>query len=95
MLAPVIDEPLQRLRLQHGDRLALAQLIEAGLDRLPLPGAGRTLERWRLLAEVAAHDLSLVKLFEGHCDALAIQTELGAPAPPAGSRWGTWCAEPP
>ena len=95
MLAPVIDEPLQRLRLQHGDRLALSHLVEAGLDRLPLPGAGRTLERWRVLAEVAAHDLSLVKLFEGHCDALAIQAELGAPAPPAASRWGTWCAEPP
>ena len=45
--------------------------------------------------EVAAHDLSLVKLFEGHTDALAILAELGAPAPPPGSRWGTWCAEPP
>lgn len=70
-------------------------LVEAGVDRLPLPGAGRTIERWRVLAAVAAHDLSLVKLFEGHTDALAILAELqGAPAP-NGSRWGTWCAEPP
>lgn len=71
----------------------LLQLLE-GADRLPLPGAGGTRERWRRLARVAAIDLSLVKLFEGHMDAIAIQAELGAPAPPDRSRWGTWCAEP-
>lgn len=48
-----------------------------------------------MLAEVAALDLSLVKLFEGHTDALAILEELGAPAALPGTRWGTWCAEPP
>lgn len=53
-------------------------LIAAGLDRLPLPGAGHgaTLERWRCLAVVAGHDLSLLKLYEGHTDALAILAEL-------------------
>lgn len=66
-----------------------------GDDDLPLPGHGRTLDRWRTLAAVAAHDLSLVKLFEGHADALAIMRELGAPAAPPHSIWGTWCAEPP
>lgn len=95
MLAPVTDDVLARLEQQHGADLTLAHLIEGGLDRLPLPGEGRTLERWQMLAEVAAHDLSLVKLFEGHTDALAILAELGAPAPSTGSRWGTWCAEPP
>ncbi|MEJ8822744.1 acyl-CoA dehydrogenase [Variovorax humicola] len=60
-----------------------------------MPGSGRTLQRWRQLAAVAAHDLSLVKLFEGHTDALAILHELDGPAPPERSRWGTWCAEPP
>ena len=95
MLAPVTDDVLARLAQQHGDALTLAALIDAGVDRLPLPGAGRTLERWQMLAEVAAHDLSLVKLFEGHTDALAILAELGAPAAAPGSRWGTWCAEPP
>lgn len=74
---------------------SLAQLVEAGLDGLPLPGHGHTLERWRHLAAVAARDLTLVKLYEGHTDALAIQAELGGPAPADGSRWGTWCAEPP
>jgi hypothetical protein len=95
MLAPVTDDALARLERQHGTCLTLEHLVEAGIDRLPLPGAGRTLERWQVLAEVAARDLSLVKLFEGHTDALAILAELGAPAAPPGTRWGTWCAEPP
>lgn len=63
---------------------------------LPLPASGRTLERWQMLCDVASHDLSLVKLFEGHTDALAILKELGAsrPAELAGI-WGVWAAEPP
>jgi hypothetical protein len=79
-----------------GDGLCV--LIEHGYDRaplLPLPGQGQTLARWRVLAEVAASDLSLIKLFEGHTDALAILAELHGPAAPPGSRWGTWAAEPP
>lgn len=74
------------------------RLVETGYDRLPLPGSGRTLSRWRALAAVAARDLGLVKLFEGHTDALAILAELGAADPaqvPAGSRWGVWAAEAP
>lgn len=95
MLAPATPDLLLRLQTQHGCALSLAHLVEAGVDRLPMPGAGDTSGRWRVLASVAAHDLSLVKLFEGHTDALAIQTELHAPTPAPGSRWGTWCAEPP
>lgn len=44
---------------------------------LPLPGAGHTAERHRLLAEVAREDLSLAKLAEAHWDATAILTEAG------------------
>ena len=95
MLAPATNDPLARLQQQHGRALALSHLVAAGLDRLPLPGSGQTLERWQRLAAVAAHDLPLVKLFEGHTDALAILAELDGPAPPVGSLWGTWCAEPP
>ncbi|RYF40336.1 MAG: hypothetical protein EOO27_47830, partial [Comamonadaceae bacterium] len=40
--------------------------------RLPLPGKGDTLERWRSLQAVAALDLTLAKLAEPHWDALAI-----------------------
>jgi alkylation response protein AidB-like acyl-CoA dehydrogenase len=74
---------------------ALRHLIAAGADRLPLPGQGATLARWRALAAVGAHDLSLAKLFEGHTDALAILHEAGAGRGDDGSAWGTWCAEPP
>jgi hypothetical protein len=95
MLAPVTSHPFETLQAQHGAALSLAHLIEAGIDRLPSPGGGQTLERWQVLAAVAAHDLSLIKLFEGHTDALAILAELGATTPAPGSRWGTWCAEPP
>ncbi len=94
------DAELVRLQslLATSDRApsaALAQLIDQGADRLPLPGGGRTLDRWRALAVVAAHDLSLVKLFEGHTDALAILAELQAGTAPPCSRWGVWAAEPP
>ena len=77
---------------------ALRVLIEHGYDRapwLPLPGHGQTLARWRMLAAVAACDLGLVKLFEGHTDALAILAELRGPTPPDASTWGVWAAEPP
>ena len=74
----------------------LTALIDAGLDQLAQPAAGATLERWRVLSEMACHDLSLAKLFESHTDALAILKELGDPdAAPAGSAWGVWAAEPP
>jgi alkylation response protein AidB-like acyl-CoA dehydrogenase len=73
---------------------ALQALVAMGADRLPLPGSGRTLERWRRLAAVAQRDLSLAKLYEGHTDALAILEELDGGPARAGA-WGTWCAEPP
>jgi hypothetical protein len=72
----------------------LRALVEAGLDRLRLPGGGRTLERFQQLAEVGGHDLGLCKLFEGHTDALAIIEQLGG-SPTPGSTWGMWAAEPP
>jgi alkylation response protein AidB-like acyl-CoA dehydrogenase len=53
------------------------------------------LVRWRALARIAGEDVALVKLFEGHWDALAIMAELGAPEPPVATAWGTWAAEPP
>lgn len=73
----------------------LRRLIEAGFDQLPLPGHGATLQRWQALAAVAAFDLSLLKLFEGHTDALAILAEIDGPSAPVGSSWGVWCAEAP
>lgn len=59
----------------------LEHLLAEGWDRLPLPGSGRTLQRWQMLSVVAAHNLSLAKLYEGHTDALAILSELHAVNP--------------
>ncbi len=74
---------------------AMQALIDAGLDQPPLPGSGNTLERWRVLAQVASYDLALVKWFEGHTDAIAIQAELNPGNAPSDGIWATWCAEPP
>lgn len=82
------------------------RFAELAGEPLPLPAAGRTLRRWQRLAEVAAEDLALVKLYESHTDALAILAELGAePGAELGaepgvesagsSRWAVWGAEPP
>ena len=75
--------------------ISLQRAVERFGTALPLPGQGSTLQRWRALASVAAQDLSLIKLFEGHADAVAILAELDGSPPAAGSLWGTWCAEPP
>lgn len=73
----------------------LRRLRDAGLDQLPLPGQGATLPRWQILAAIAAIDLPLLTLYEGHTNALAILAELGGPGVPAGSSWGVWCADIP
>ncbi|MNU33834.1 hypothetical protein D3C71_224010 [compost metagenome] len=82
---PAPDSALQQM---------MQELIDCGSTVLPMPGQGQTLERWRMLAAVSASDLALVKLFEGHTDALAIMTELEPDTPIATGAWGTWAAEP-
>jgi alkylation response protein AidB-like acyl-CoA dehydrogenase len=62
---------------------------------VPLPGGGRTAERFAALTAIAEADLSVARLVEGHVDAVAILAELGGPAPGPGERWGVWAAEPP
>ncbi|MFM0502193.1 acyl-CoA dehydrogenase [Paraburkholderia caffeinilytica] len=100
--AGALDDFLRDAHFDASDSAALGDvlraLVQRGYDRfpfVPLPGHGQTLTRWRALAAVAACDLGLVKLFEGHTDALAILAELHGPTPPSGSRWGVWAAEPP
>ena len=81
--------------LSHGGEW-LAHLLNNGLDQLPMPGAGNTLERWRALAAVGQFDLSLTKLYEGHTDALAILQEIEpTSAKPAAGAWCVWAAEAP
>ncbi|GAA1088245.1 acyl-CoA dehydrogenase family protein [Nocardiopsis metallicus] len=81
----------------HGSSVAqeLIRALGAGELDLPLPGAGRTRERWRCLRRLAERDLSLARLAEGHADAVAILAELGGPPPAPGQVWGVWAAHPP
>lgn len=72
----------------------LGLLVRQRLDLLPQPGSGATLLRWQALSEVAGHDLSLAKLYEGHTDALAVQAEVDPSTGfIAGASWGMWAAE--
>ncbi|MEU3184019.1 acyl-CoA dehydrogenase family protein [Streptomyces sp. NPDC006923] len=63
--------------------------------KVPLPGAGRTRERFHALSRLGREDLSLARLGEGHLDATAILHELNGPRPEPGERWGVWAAQPP
>lgn len=60
---------------------------------LPLPGHGRTGQRWERLCALAEIDLTAARLAEAHTDAVAILAELGGPAPGPGQLWGVWAAE--
>ena len=62
---------------------------------LPLPGHGRTLDRWRARAALGAEDLALVKVLEAHYDAIAILAELRAAPAPGGALLAVWAAEGP
>lgn len=86
------------LNADEASRAPAAQLfkalIAAGLDRIPFPAHGATLERWRCLAEVARHDLALVKLYESHTDALAILDEIETRhAAQPGVAYAVWASE--
>lgn len=61
----------------------------------PLPGRGRTAERWQLLADIAAEDLCVAKFMEAHYDAQAICADLAVELIEPGQRWAVWAAEPP
>jgi len=69
------DDPALISLRERRDAGVLRAALNAVLrvyPRLPLPGCGQTLERWRALQAVAAVDLVLAKLAEPHWDAQAI-----------------------
>lgn len=92
-IAEVLQDTLRPCRSVDAVGDAMRTLIAHDLADVPLPGSGRTLERWRALAAVGAWDLSLAKVYEGHTDASAILAELGGPA--CTGLWAVWAAEPP
>jgi alkylation response protein AidB-like acyl-CoA dehydrogenase len=80
--------------------------LDGGLLELPMPGSGRTSERFRALVENGRVDLDVARLAEAHVDAQAIVLELtGRPAdrslptlldgPDRRRLWGVWAANPP
>jgi len=71
----------------------LRKLYRRGVLDIPFPGAGRTPERHRKLAEWARCDLSLARLAEAHVDAMAILHEAGRT--PGDGLYGVWAAETP
>ncbi|GAB3083984.1 acyl-CoA dehydrogenase family protein [Micromonospora schwarzwaldensis] len=75
---------------------AFRSAVLGGRLDLPLPGGGRTDERFRCLVELGRADPALARLGEGHADALAILAELGVTIAPAWRRepWGVWAAAP-
>ena len=82
-------------QLADDSAAAFTAAVADPLLDLPLPGSGRTRERWAVLADLAGQDVSLGRLAEGHADAVAILAEIAGQHPPAGSRWGVWAAQPP
>ncbi|WP_454688772.1 acyl-CoA dehydrogenase [Achromobacter aloeverae] len=99
--APALPTPLP---WSDDDPAASLRALISHFGDPPLPAAGRTLDRWRILAEVAAMDVAAIKLYEGHTDAAAILAELD----PGGRIdrlaraqvedapvWAVWAAQPP
>jgi alkylation response protein AidB-like acyl-CoA dehydrogenase len=62
---------------------------------LPLPGGGRTLQRWAELSAAAREDVVVGRLVEAHADADAILAEVAGRRVTPGEWWGVWAAEPP
>ncbi len=69
--------------------------LKSGRIELPLPGSGRTAERWQSLARLAEDDIVAARIAEAHVDAVAILDELGGKPPDSGQLWGVWAAESP
>jgi hypothetical protein len=58
---------------------AFTAAVDSGRLDLPLPGSGATWQRWAAFTDIAGEELSVVRLCEGHADAVAIRR----PAPGA------------
>jgi alkylation response protein AidB-like acyl-CoA dehydrogenase len=76
----------------EGVRVALGEFVRSKAPSLPHPAEGCTWRRFQVLAELAARDLSLGRLAEGHADALSILREAGQPIPAPVSSYGVWAA---
>jgi alkylation response protein AidB-like acyl-CoA dehydrogenase len=85
---------IERAAATGEDVDAALQLASAVGDRLPLPGGGRTRERWAVLAALGRSNLTVARVTEAHTDAVAILAEAGTPLDRDGT-WGVFAAEAP
>lgn len=67
----------------------------AGAHPPPLPGSGRTAERWETLTAECARNADVGRLLEAHWDADAILAEVEGTRVAAGELWAVWAAQPP
>jgi len=72
----------------------IGQFRSIAIQEVPLPGAGDTARRHRMLFDIARKDLSLVRLVEAHWDAVAILAENGS-KPKANCLYGVWASQRP
>ena len=81
----------------HGSELVgeLQRFAAGRAHGVPLPGHDATRRRFAELAEVAARDLSLGRLVEGHLDALAILSEADTKPVDSRATYGVWAARSP
>lgn len=91
---PLVNLPATRSAASGDLRRAALKVLKSH-PSLPLPGGGRTLERWRELASIAGRDVCLIKVLEAHYDAQAILAELGAEPLAPDVLLAVWAAEPP
>ena len=68
------------------------QVVDKGAAEWPLPGGGKTWERFIALGQVAGDDLSVARLVEAHVDALAICAEAARPEIAEGAL-AVWASE--
>ncbi len=98
---PGVDSVLRRLTEPTDDRVGAALRAAADVAAVaPLPGEGRTLGRWDLLARLGALDLTTARALEPHLDALAILAAAGRPdlsglGTGSVDTWGVYAAEGP
>ena len=85
-------EPLVDACRSSGEDIDTAVKLAEHYGRLfPPPGRGQTAHRWAVLAAAGQHNLTVARVLEAHCDALAILAEAGVPVPDG--TWGVFAAE--
>lgn len=96
----LLDRLAERAVTAGGDPAAGLALAGDVATDAPLPGSGRTLQLWSVLATLGAADLTVARAVEPHLDALAILAEArrdtagDLDALPEGT-WGVFAAEGP